>query len=62
LREAVVQYLERKEKEHFLNEFVAEARAGYGNPELARDAGAIADDFLALESEALDTTEDKWWK
>lgn len=70
LREAVSEYLDRKEKERFLNEFVAETRAGYGDPGIAEDARAIAEDFLPAENEALDSTEtdtgtdttEKWWK
>ncbi len=62
LREAVTDYLQRKEKERFVGRFVAEARAGYGNAELARDAHAIAEDFLTLENEALGHADDKWWK
>jgi len=62
LREAVIEYLERMEKERFLNDFVAEAREGYGNSGVTRDARTIADDFLELENEALDDTDEKWWK
>ncbi len=63
VRDAVTDYLARKEKERFLRDFVAEARAGYANDELRQDAQAIADDFLRVENEALDTsTDDQWWK
>lgn len=62
LREAVTEYLERKEKERFLNDFVAEAREGYGNADITHDARTIADDFFELENEALDGTDEKWWK
>lgn len=57
LREAIIEYLERKEKERFIADFVAEARAGYGDPDIARDARTIADDFLDLEKETLDDTD-----
>lgn len=62
LREAVIDYLERKEKERFVADFVAEARTGYGDPDIAREARAIADDFLEPENQALDDTSDKWWR
>lgn len=62
LREAVIEYLERKEKQRFLSDFVAEARAGYGNADIARDARTIADDFDAVERGAPDDGEEKWWK
>jgi predicted transcriptional regulator len=62
LREALIEYLERKEKERCLSDFVAEARTGYGHPEVARDARTIAEDFLELENEALNNADEKWWK
>ncbi|VAW80937.1 hypothetical protein MNBD_GAMMA14-746 [hydrothermal vent metagenome] len=63
VRDAVADYLARKEKERFLGDFVAEARAGYANAATRQDAQAIADDFLPVENEALDpSAEDKWWK
>lgn len=63
VRDAVADYLARKEKERFLGDFVAEARAGYANAAIRQDAQAIADDFLPVENEALDpSAEDKWWK
>jgi len=63
VRDAVTDYLARREKERFLGDFVAEARAGYANADIRQDAQAIADDFLTIENEALDApADDKWWK
>ncbi len=62
LREALGEYLERREKERFVSELVAEARAGYGDPDVAGDARTIANDFLELEDESLDDADEKWWK
>ncbi len=63
VRDAVADYLARKEKARFLGDFVAEARAGYANADIRQDAQAIADDFLPVENEALPPpTDDKWWK
>ena len=64
VRDAVADYLARKEKERFLRDFVAEARAGYAKAELRQDAQAIADDFLTVENETLDSPadDDRWWK
>ena len=63
VRDAVADYLARKEKERFLGDFVAEARAGYANADIRQDAQAIADDFLPVENETLDPpTDEKWWK
>lgn len=63
VRDAVADYLARKEKARFLGDFVAEVRAGYANAELRQDAQAIADDFLPVENEVLNAPiEGKWWK
>ncbi len=62
-RDAIADYLARKEKARFLGDFVAEARAGYADADISQDAQAIADDFLPLENEALDVSaDDNWWK
>jgi len=63
VRDVIADYLARKEKARFLGDFVAEARAGYADADISRDAQAIADDFLPVENEALDSpTDEKWWK
>ncbi len=74
-REAIREFIAKRERERFLSELIAEARAGYADPEIKREAYEIADDFLHLEIEALDAAEgskrgrakldgrsEKWWK
>lgn len=61
IREAVLDYLQRLERDRFLEEMVAEARAGYGNQEIMRDALTIEQDFSAAEAPPEDDDE-KWWK
>lgn len=61
IREAVVDYLERSERDRFLEEMVAEARAGYGDPGTREEALRIDEDFSALDEEPDDDNE-QWWK
>lgn len=74
-RQAIAEYLVRQEKERFMAELVAEARAAYANEEVRREAIEIAEEFLPLDNEALDIAEgrkpgepwpeelgEKWWK
>jgi len=74
-REAIADYLAKRERARFMEELVAEARAGYDDPAIRREAQALAEDFLLVENEALDRVEDrgagipapddadgKWWK
>jgi len=71
VREALREFLQRHERERFMTAIVvAEARAVYSNPEIRRAALELAEDFLPLDNEALDTAEgpgpdapdDKWWR
>lgn len=66
-REAIAEYLARKERERFMAEMVAEARAAYSNEAIRQEAREIAEEFLPVENEALDQattgeSEEKWWK
>lgn len=69
-REAIAEYLARRERERFMGELVAEARAGYAD-EVGRDeARELAEAFQQAENEALATVEageaqdgkTPWWK
>ncbi len=54
VREALTDFVARKERERFMTEFVAAARA------LARSSGdslSVAEELLPLENEALDLSE-----
>jgi predicted transcriptional regulator len=74
-REAIADYLAKRERARFMEELVAEARAGYTDAATRREARALAGDFLPVENKALDRVEDrgagtsapddadgKWWK
>ncbi len=66
-REAIAEYLARREKERFMAEMVAEARAAYGQEAVRQEARDIAEDFLAIEGETADQSDEakpgeKWWK
>lgn len=58
-RRAVAEYLERQERERLMAAFVAEARAAYGDPDVRREALAVAEEFATADSEALDLAEGK---
>ena len=66
-RQAISDYLVRRERERFMNELVAEARAGYANETIRSEALALAADGMAISDETLDRTEggpaaERWWK
>lgn len=73
-RQAIVDYLARRERERFMAELVAEARAGYGNEAIRREAIELAEDGVEIGNEVLDRVEGKkagesgpeedqrWWK
>lgn len=66
-REAIAEYLARRERERFMAEMVAEARAAYGEDAIRREVRDIAEDFNAIEDEATDESPrgepgEKWWK
>ncbi|HUW97887.1 MAG TPA: ribbon-helix-helix protein, CopG family [Acidiferrobacter sp.] len=75
VREAITDYLTRRERERFMAELVAEAKAAYNDPELRREALEMAEEAIAASNEALDTAEgrepgepwpeeqgEKWWR
>lgn len=66
-RDAIADYLTRKEHERFVAEMVNEARIGYSDKAYQQEAREIAEDFLPIENEALDRATagesgEKWWK
>lgn len=74
-RDVLAEYVKRRERERFMAELVAEAKAAYADPEIRREALEIAEDFLPLDNEALDIAEgrvpgesgreepaEKWWR
>ena len=67
VRQAISDYLERRERERFMNELLAEARAGYANAAIRNEALTLAADSMATGDEALDQAEggaavERWWK
>jgi predicted transcriptional regulator len=74
VRDLVAEYLVRRERERFMAELAAAARALANDPEAVAESLEIAEDFLPLDNEALDLaegrrpgepwpeeTEGKWW-
>ncbi|HSH29653.1 MAG TPA: ribbon-helix-helix protein, CopG family [Thiohalobacter sp.] len=75
VRQAITDYLERRERERFISELVAEAKAVYGDEARRREAIELAEDAVATGNEALDIaegrepgtpwpeeTDEKWWR
>ncbi|WP_150048610.1 ribbon-helix-helix protein, CopG family [Methylomonas rhizoryzae] len=71
-RLAIIEYLARRERERFMAEMVAEVRTAYADPEIRREALAIAEEFDAAD-DALDRLiaeeraagidpDEKWWE
>lgn len=74
-RDALIWYLTEIEKKRFMDQLLEEAREAYANETIRQEAKEIAEEFLPLENEALDITEnpksdksqpeepgEKWWK
>lgn len=74
-RQAIADYLARRERERFMTELVAEAGAAYANKAIRREALEMAEEFMVTDNEALDIAEgrkpgeprpkesgDRWWK
>lgn len=74
-RQAIAEFLARRERERFMAEMIAAARALAADPEARREAQELAEESVALDNEALDLAEgrrpgepwtdesgDKWWR
>lgn len=66
-REAISAYLAQRERERFMKEMVAEARAAYSNEAIRQEVQEMAEDFRPFESDPVDTDAsdepgEKWWK
>ena len=71
-RNAISDYLTRREKERFMAELVAEARIAYTDEAIRREAVELAEDFVETDNEALNAaegrkpgdpwSEERWWK
>jgi len=75
VRIAITDYLARRERERFMAELVAAAKAMVQNPAAMRESRDLAEEFLPLDNEALDIAEgrksgepwpeetgERWWK
>lgn len=70
VREAITEYLARKERERFMAEMVEEINRAYADPEIRREALEIAeetvddglDDIIAEERAAGIDPDEKWWR
>lgn len=56
-REAIAEYIKARERERFMAEFLAEAKTVYSDETLRQEAREMAEDFLPLDNEALDSAE-----
>ena len=74
-RQAISEFLTRREKERFMAELVAEARSGYATEAVRREAMDLAEESIVTGNEALDIAEghkpgvsrpaeksERWWK
>ena len=73
-RQAISDFLARREKERFMAELVTEAGTAYANEAIRREAKEMAEEFMASDNEALDVAEkrnagsprrksdERWWK
>lgn len=61
-RQAISDYLARRER--FMNELVAEARAGYGIAAVRNEVLTLAEEGLTSDAELLEseTDDERWWK
>lgn len=68
VREAIVDYLARRERERFMAEVVAEARAAYDNPAIREETQALLQEGEPASNEALEQTgkqalpDSDWWR
>lgn len=75
VREAIAEYITRRERERFMAELVAEAETYYRDPDACREALELAEEAIVTGNEALDIAEgrrpgepwpeetgEKWWR
>ena len=75
VREAIVEHLQRLERERFMSEFLTEVETAYSEPALREEALVLAEEAIKLDNEALDLAEshkpgepwpeelgERWWK
>ncbi|WP_018232237.1 ribbon-helix-helix protein, CopG family [Thioalkalivibrio thiocyanodenitrificans] len=75
VREAIAEYITRRERERFMADMVAAANALAGDPDALEEMRTLAEDSIEASNEALDIAEerkpgepwpeetgDKWWR
>ncbi len=71
VRQAIQEFVSRKEKERFMAELLAEASEAYSNPEMRREIKDLEKDFDLLESiyeshesarPGRNNESERWWK
>lgn len=58
-RTAIAEFLDRRARQRYIAAFVAEARAAYADPEIRKDALALAEEALPLDNEGLRIAESR---
>ncbi len=74
-RDALNWYLLEIEKKRFMDQLLEEARAAYSNESIRQEERTISEEFLSIENDMLENTEDRisgdlpatgsaetWWK
>ena len=56
-RAAIAEFLDRRERERYIEAFVGEARAAYADPEIRAEALALAEQAVPLDNEGLGVAE-----
>ncbi len=75
VREAIKEFIARRERERFMQEFLRAAKAALADPEVVAEMRQIEEDFFPTDNEALDLAEgrkpgepwpeekgERWWK
>ncbi|WP_297461829.1 ribbon-helix-helix protein, CopG family [Ferrovum sp.] len=69
VRTALEKFLRELERKQLMDTLVAEAKAAYADEAVCQHAREIAEEFLPLDNEALDSAEgrkpgdpEQWWK
>jgi len=75
VREAIVEYIDRHERERFMAEIVTEAQRAYSDPAMRQEALDIAEEAIETGNEAMDIAEgreagepwpeetgERWWR
>ena len=73
VRQAITEFISRRERERFMSELLTEANQAYSNPEIQQEINDIKEDFYLLDAIGTDRPQDseraeqgeeneRWWK